>query len=277
MPYYITQDGTQIYYEDHGKGEPIVFLHGVTAAHQNIKSFIDEFKGEYRCVSYDHRGHGASNHKSLHMNLQTLAQDLHELLEYLDLQDVTVIGHSLGSATIFSYVNQFGCDRLKRIVGVDMSPCVRNADGWKGGMCRGEWADEDFMQDLDRIFNNIADQLWVINADLCMPALKATPAEMLPAMIANCKEYCSSDAFTLAGLWYSMYRTDNRCAADKITVPYMYVLPETPLIGVETVDYLREHVKGGFTLADVIPGTTHIILLEKPHEVADQIKAFMKA
>ncbi len=277
MPYFVVQDGTKLYYEEQGKGEPIVFLHGVTANHMNLKAFINEFKNEYRCISYDTRGHGASEHKSLHMNIQTLAQDLHELLEYLDLNDVTIVGHSLGAATVFSYVSQFGCDRLKRIVGVDMSPCVRNDESWKGGMCRGEWTDEDFMKDLDRTFNSIQDQLWVINSDLCLPALKATPAEILPAMISSCKDYCSCDAFTLAGLWFSIYRTDNRPAVEKITVPYMHIKPEIPLMGAQVADYLRDHVKGGFTLLDDIPGTSHIILLEKPHEVAERVKAFMKA
>ena len=155
MPHLVMQDGTQIYYEDRGRGEPIVFLHGVTASHRKIAAFINEFKEEYRCVSYDCRGHGSSDHKGIHMNLRTLAQDLHELLEYLDLRDVTLIGHSLGGATIFSYVGQFGCDRVKRIVNVDMTPCASNRD-WKGGLGRGEWTDADFLDDVERYFDDCA-------------------------------------------------------------------------------------------------------------------------
>lgn len=53
-----------------------------------------------------------------HMNVQRLGQDMHDIIEYLDLKDVIAIGHSMGAATIFSYVNQFGCGKLKKIVAV---------------------------------------------------------------------------------------------------------------------------------------------------------------
>ena len=72
------------------------------------------------------------------MNVKTLGQDMHEIIENLDLKDVVVIGHSMGAATIFSYVNQFGCDKLKKIIAVDMSPYLRNTV-WKGGIGQGNW------------------------------------------------------------------------------------------------------------------------------------------
>lgn len=277
MPYFTLRDETQIYYEDYGQGEPIIFLHGVSATHLIIKDFIDEFRDEYRCISYDTRGHGSSNQKGVHINLESLAQDLRELLEYLDLRDVTIVGHSLGSATTFSYVSQFGCDRIKRIIGVDMTPCGRNTD-WKGGIARGEWTDDDFMKDMDRIFNFYPEEMWVITKDMCaMPALRQTPPQLLPLMIANCKDRCGCDPFTLAGIWYSVFRTDNRAAVEKITVPYMYIRPETAICGQETIDFIRDHVKGGFVLAEGFPKTTHVILRESPHEVAEKVKEFLKS
>ena len=275
MPYFVLRDKTRIYYEDHGQGEPIVFLHGLGASHQSIAAFINEFKGEYRCISYDHRGHGSSTHNGIHMNLKNLAQDLHELLDYLDLKDVTVIGHSLGGATIFSYVSQFGCERIKRIVNVDISPCASNRD-WKGGLGRGEWTDADFLDDIDRYFDDWAYECWVITKELMSPALKALPPEAEPAMILNCKEFNECDALTGAALWYSVFRTDNRAAADQITVPFLYVLPETPICSTVAVDFLREHVKGSFSVAGPFPDTSHMILMETPVPVAEQVKHFIK-
>ena len=58
---------------------------------------------------------------------------MHELIEYLDLKEINIIGHSMGAATIYNYVNQFGTSRLKSITAVDMSPYLRN-HGWKGGI-----------------------------------------------------------------------------------------------------------------------------------------------
>ena len=96
MPYITTSDGVKIYYEDHGQGETLLFSHGMNSSHLKIKNFIDDFKGDYRLVCYDHRGHGASERASINMNLQRLGRDLRELIEALELDDVTAIGHSMG-------------------------------------------------------------------------------------------------------------------------------------------------------------------------------------
>ena len=77
------------------------------------------------------------------MNIDTLANDMRELIEYLNLDNITVVGHSMGAGTIFRYVNKFGCDRIKNIVAVDISPYMRNIV-WKGGINQGNWSDEDF-------------------------------------------------------------------------------------------------------------------------------------
>ena len=273
MPYITTSDGVKIYYEDHGQGETLLFSHGMNSSHLRIKNFIDDFKGDYRLVCYDHRGHGASERASINMNLQRLGRDLRELIEALELDDVTAIGHSMGGSTIFSYVNQFGCERLKRIVDVDMSPCGRNSD-WSGGIAQGRWTDEDFMRDMDRIFESPGRADWYLDKTMINPKLAKTPAEMENAMIALSGQ--GLDALTMASMWFSLYRTDLRPAMEKITVPLLYVMPETPLFTMECVDYIRDHVKGGFTLEKDFPGTTHSILVEAPRQVAERVKAFIR-
>ena len=80
----------------------------------------------------------------------------------------------------------------------------------------------------------------------------------------------------MASLWYSLFRTDQRPAIAKITVPFLYVMPETPLYSMTTVEFYRTNVRGGFTHANDFPGTTHLILMEAPQAVANAVKAFMK-
>ena len=274
MPYLTVQDGTKIYYEDQGKGETILFCHGLASSHLKLKQFINEFKSEYRCVSYDHRGHESSEIPKIHMNLQTLAQDLNELIEYLDLKDITIIGHSMGAATIFNYINQFGCSRLKRMVCVDMSPYLRN-DGWKGGIGQGKWTDEDFFIDLDLFFDDVAKANWRISKEIMIPALKNIPKEYEGTMISSMKN--SIDPFVMAGFWYSLFRTDQRPFIQKITIPFLYIMPEFPLYSTETVNFYKDNVKGKFVLEKDFPNTTHVILTEKPHEVAECVKKFIKS
>jgi len=57
MPYLTVKDGTKIYYEDTGKGETVLIIHGLGSSHLKLKNFINEFRKEsnFRCVCYDHR------------------------------------------------------------------------------------------------------------------------------------------------------------------------------------------------------------------------------
>lgn len=274
MPYLAMRDNTKIYYEEHGRGETVLFVHGLSSSHFELKPFMKNFEGEYHCVCYDHRGHAASERTTKHMNVRTLGQDLREVIEYLDLRDIHVIGHSMGAATIFSYVNQFGCDRLKSITAVDMTPYMRNTV-WEGGIGLGKWTDEDFMTDFDMMFDDLGAANWRITKDLMNPALSSTPKEFEPAMISMCRG--DFDPFTVVAMWYSLFRTDQREAISKITVPFLYLMPETPLYSMTTVNFYRDNVKGKFVLEDDFPGTTHLLLMEKPNEAAKKVKAFLKS
>ena len=213
MPYLAMSDKTKIYYEDCGKGETILFVHGLNSSHFDLKNFIDNFKENYRCVCYDHRGHGVSEKTSKHLNIKTLAQDMKTLIDYLNLEKIIVIGHSMGAATIFNYVNQFGCEKLEKIVVADMSPYMRNGV-WEGGIGQGKWTDEDFLADLDKIFDDAGEFAWNVSKNLINPALKNIPEEIVPVMKNTFGSAC--DTLTCASLWYSLFRTDQRPAIKKL-------------------------------------------------------------
>ena len=271
MSYLTVSDGAKIYFEDYGQGEPIIFSHGLNGSHSNFKKIIKEFEDDYRIICYDQRGHGYSDKSTVHMNIKTLAQDLNELINYLDLRLINVFGHSMGGASIYSYINQFGCEKLKKIIISDMSPYMRN-NNWKGGIGQGLWSDDDFMDDMNRIFDDVGYANWHITKNLMNPSLADSSNEM--EMIEMYRK--GSDTLTMASLWFSLFATDQRPSINKITVPLLYIKPDFPLYSMVAIDYLKEHVKSDFVLADNFPGTTHAILNEKPHEVAQCVKNFLK-
>lgn len=236
MAYLTTNDGIRLYYEDSGDGEALIFVHGLNSSHSVNKDFYDEFRKDYRIILYDQRGHGDSDKSKFHMNVKRLGQDLKELIDVLDLDDITVIGHSMGAATIYSYVNQFGCDKLKRIVASDMSPYMRN-DDWSGGIALGKWSDENFMDDLDRIFDNVGYGAFYISKNIMNPGLSDISPEMEKELV---EEYSrGTDPLTMASLWFSLFKSDQRPAMDKINVPFLYIMPETPLYSMEAIDYIK--------------------------------------
>ena len=273
MSYLTMSDGTEIYYEDYGEGETILFSHGLNSSHLNMKKFINEFEGEYRIVFYDQRGHENSNHPIKHLNIKTLAQDLNEIIITLDLNNINLFGHSMGGATIYNYVNQFGCDKLKRIMIADMSPYMRNTV-WDGGIGQGLWSDEDFMQDIERIFDDVGYAGYYISKSIMNPSLANAPNQMKEKMIESLAK--RSDPLIFASLWFSLFRTDQRPYLDKITVPLLYIMPDFPLYSMVAVNYIKDHVQSDFVLENDFPDTTHAILNEKPYEVAECVKNFMK-
>lgn len=88
MPYLAMQDYAKMYYEIHGEGQPIIFMHGWSGSTQHLKPIIDILKKDYQCICYDQRGHGASSRPTKGLTLPQLGRDLRELIEYLDLHDV---------------------------------------------------------------------------------------------------------------------------------------------------------------------------------------------
>ena len=121
MPYFATSDNCKIYYEEHGKGKPVVLIHGWSCNHHYFKKQIPVFAEKYKVVTLDLRGHGDSERPEHGLTMPRFAQDVHELIDYLELKDVTLLGWSMGAEIIFEYVKQYGCDNLAKIVSVDMS------------------------------------------------------------------------------------------------------------------------------------------------------------
>lgn len=150
---------------------------------------------------------------------------------------------------------------------------MRN-DGWKGGIAQGEWSDEDFMRDFDRMFDDVGKAAFHITKNIMDPALKDLPSEKQDELA---KLYAESiNPFTMASFWYSLFRQDQRPAMSKITVPFLYLMPDNPLYSIEAVKYIKENVQDTFVLEDDFPNTTHALWRQMPHEVARAVKEFIK-
>lgn len=88
-------DGIRLCLDDEGEGEALILAHGLNSNRSNNMDFYDEFRDEYRVITYDQRGHGDSDKSTVHMNIKRLGRDLKCIIESLGLNDVTVIGHSM--------------------------------------------------------------------------------------------------------------------------------------------------------------------------------------
>ena len=117
MPMITTKDGTQIYYNDWGRGEPVCFSHGwpLSADAFEDQMFFLASRG-YRCIAHDRRGHGRSGQPWNGNDLDTYADDLAELVQQLDLKNVTHVGHSTGGGEVACYIGRHGTKRVAKAV-----------------------------------------------------------------------------------------------------------------------------------------------------------------
>lgn len=115
-------NGADLYHEDHGEGQSIVFLHGGTAGLRYFEPQLTAMAGEYRTVGVDFRGHGRSEKTEAGHTIEQYADDIRSFLEHLDLDDVILVGWSMGAIVSWEYIHQFGTDRIRALVDIDMEP-----------------------------------------------------------------------------------------------------------------------------------------------------------
>ncbi len=115
MPTITTKDGTNIFYKDWGKGQPIVFSHGWPLSADDWDGQMLHF-GQlgYRVIAHDRRGHGRSDQTSEGNDMDTYADDLAALFEKLDLKDALLVGHSTGGGEVARYLGRHGTKRVAK-------------------------------------------------------------------------------------------------------------------------------------------------------------------
>ncbi len=152
-----------IYYNDWGSGQPVVFSHGWPLS---ADAFEDQMfflaQNGYRCIAHDRRGHGRSSQPWNGNDMDTYADDLAKLVEALDLKDAVHVGHSTGGGEVARYIGRHGTKRVAKAVLIGaVPPLMLQTDANPGGLPRKVFDDtrngvltdrSQFFQDLTMPF-----------------------------------------------------------------------------------------------------------------------------
>jgi non-heme chloroperoxidase len=123
MAFVTTKDGTEIYYKDWGKGQPLFFHHGWPLSADDWDTQMMFFlKHGYRVIAHDRRGHGRSTQTANGHDMDTYAADADAVVQALDLKDAVHIGHSTGGGEVIRYVAKHGKGRVAKAVLISSIP-----------------------------------------------------------------------------------------------------------------------------------------------------------
>src|SRR6202040_1626534 len=124
-----------LYYEDHGSGQPVVLIHGYPLSgaswEKQVPALLD---AGYRVITYDRRGFGKSSQPTGGYNYDTLAEDLHKLITQLKLRDFTLVGFSMGGGEVARYFGKYGSKGVSKGVIISGVPpyLLKTADNPEG-------------------------------------------------------------------------------------------------------------------------------------------------
>jgi non-heme chloroperoxidase len=255
----------ELYYEDHGSGQPVVLIHGYPLSGRAWdKQLTPLLERGHRVITYDRRGFGKSSQPTVGYDYDTFANDLRTLLEAFDLRDATLVGHSMGTGEVTRYLGRYGSARVAR--GVLISPIppfllqtADNPDGlpaslFDGFMQAAKQDDPAWMKGfLDNFYNIdtlrgtlVSDQAYQTSWNLAVTASATAAVACIPT-----------------------WETDFRADLPKINVPILVMQGDA--------DRVLPFSKTGDRLRGLIKDVQVVVIKDGPHAIpwthADQINA----
>lgn len=143
--YVQVEPGIELYVQEVGGGEPIVFIPGFTFTGESFEKQIEFFSKTNRVVVIDPRSHGRSTITVHGNDYVTHGTDLKKVMDDLGLNNIILAGWSFGCLTIWEYIKQYGTDGLRKLIFIDMPPKSLSTDG-------KDWV-EGSLDDIASIYN----------------------------------------------------------------------------------------------------------------------------
>ncbi|GAA2930610.1 alpha/beta hydrolase [Streptomyces enissocaesilis] len=132
-----------LYYEDHGTGQPVVLIHGFPLdGHSWERQSAALLDAGYRVITYDRRGFGQSAQPTAGYDYDTFAADLNTVIETLDLRNAVLVGFSMGTGEVARYVSTYGSDRVAKVAFLaSLEPFLLKNDDNPDGVAPKEFFD----------------------------------------------------------------------------------------------------------------------------------------
>jgi non-heme chloroperoxidase len=251
-----TENSTDIelYYEDHGSGQPVVLIHGYPLDGSSWeKQTAVLLEAGKRVITYDRRGFGKSDRPTSGHDYDTYAADLSALVAALDLQDAVLVGFSMGSGEVVSYISRYGTHRVAKAVFIGaLQPFMLKTDDNPSGGLTQEAVDgmlDTIKADRYAFFTGFLQNFYKTDENLGT-RISEEALRNSWQLAANMSPYTSVWA---VATWFHDWRAD----IDKIDVPTL-ILHGTGDLNVP-IDITSR------VLAKLLPNATYIEIEGAPH------------
>lgn len=260
MNHFLADDGEKIHFKVSGEGPPMLMLHGWTASHQEWFPFLAELQKHHTVYRWDARGHGGHPlADSDSATVQRMARDLANLLEHLNLRDVTAVGHSMGALTLWQYIRDFQAARLGRICLIDQSPKLVTEEGWDHGIY-GEFGASDAAAFRGNLEADFAESVLRLTALGLNSRARQKYEENAKGWEKSRSWLQQQDSQPLINCWNSLTEADYREVLASIDLPTLLIYGgESNFYHTHTAHYVRDRIRGA--ILHIYEGTDH-----SPHQ-----------
>lgn len=255
----------ELYYEDHGSGEPVVLIHGYPLSGASWEKQIPVLLAAgHRVITYDRRGFGKSSQPTVGYNYDTFAEDLHKLVSHLKLRNFTLVGFSMGGGEVARYVGRYGSKDVSKAVIIGGVPpfllkTADNPEGVDGSVFEG--IQKAVAADRYAFFTEFFKNFY--NTDLLLGkriSEQAVQASWNIAAIAS-----ATASLACVPTWHEDFRKD----LARFDVPTLVVHGDA--------DRIVPFAASGQRTAGLIKGARLVVVKDGPHAVtwthADEVNA----
>ncbi|MCP2032840.1 peroxiredoxin [Okibacterium sp. HSC-33S16] len=216
-----TENSTDInlYYEDHGTGQPVVLIHGYPLdGHSWEKQSAALLEAGYRVITYDRRGFGQSDQPTTGYDFDTFAADLNTILETLDLHDAILVGFSMGTGEVGRYLGTYGSERVAKAAFLaSLEPFLLQTDDNPAGVPQGVFDDISTAAKSDRYawYDDFFSNFYNLDENL--------GSRISEAAVRGSWSVATSASWFAASAVVPSWLTDFRADIPKVTVPTLIV------------------------------------------------------
>lgn len=257
----------RLHYEDTGgRGRPVVLIHGWPLSGEAWAHQVPALKeAGFRVITYDRRGFGQSDKPESGYDYDTLAEDLERLMDGLRLEDVVLVGFSMGGGEVARYIRNHGESRLSAAVfACAVPPYLAQTPGNPNGPLTADTAEEmeaGLKEDRDGFFEDFTHDFFSVDGTL------KVPEEERERAVALCRQSSQTAAL---GCMAAFGTTDFRSDLRRVTVPTLVIHGDSDAIVPLEGSGQRTH--------EAISGSKLVVLKGAPHGAnASHAKAFNEA